>query len=563
MPVSLREHGQDGKASTMTPEQKLIAQRDRYVAAVRDSCLGRERELLVSLVRGLDVAAFNLKVAAKSNDPDAGVRLHGAATALRPLLEVVRGMPGPLPWSPTDPRHTFAIDNHLRACGWFSIAIRWAAMERYGMATTRFDGDERIVIDVVSDVEERAEREAAHDANDRSSLALQAQFPNLQGELREVRRRLTRYGKVVGGWFIGYDNDQFLLDHYNARARIRAAGIVEAEALPANGMIGGRPFGDWTEASTTACGLVLHHVDAACRLHKRKPKVNMRDILTIYARRDDILDVLVERGNSEAQALQLMAGLTLDGEGARYSEDKHEIPLPYYIDAGEHFVLLPMFGALMNPHAGLLEHLRREYRPDWDRIVDGREDTFREDLRRLLPESRYKVLEKGLRLRRKDKSVLTDVDAIVLDRQTGVLVLIQLKWYDVYGFSLAERESRKQNLLSKGNEWVEKVHGWIDGRSCAEISKAHGWGEAANCPPQLLVMARHASQFAGETRYDPRATWTSWHALSEAMSDPACHGFAAAIALSRSRKLRFEDQGGTTVIEVPGMSVEVRVSGNT
>jgi hypothetical protein len=38
-------------------------------------------------------------------------------------------------------------------------------------------------------------------------------------------------------------------------------------------------------------------------------------------------------------------------------------------------------------------------------------------------------------------------------------------------------------------------------------------------------MARHSSQFAGETRYDTRASWTSWHALTEEMCDPACDGF--------------------------------------
>jgi hypothetical protein len=208
----------------------------------------------------------------------------------------------------------------------------------------------------------------------------------------------------------------------------------------------------------------------------------------------------------------------------------------------------------------LLDHLRRTYRGDWDKIVDGREDVFREDLRRLLPEPRYKVLEKGLKLRRKDKSTLTDADAVVLDRETGVVVFVQMKWYDVHGLSLAERDSRRENLLTNGNEWVDKVHGWIAGRTCAEISRTYGWGEAADSAPQLLVMARHASQFAGETRYDARASWTSWHALTEEMQDPACDGFVAAIARDPRRKLRQDDPSGTTIIEVPGMTIEVRAA---
>lgn len=544
----------------MTAEKRLIAQRDRYVECIHKSWRGYERELLISLVRALDVAAYIHHFGGSSVGGEPGIRLRGAATALRPLLEAVRNKPGPIPWFPSNPQLTPAFDNHLLACGHFSLAIRLAAMERYGMATARIVSNDRILIEVISDAEEYAELKVQRAAVDRASAAMRARWPNLATELPEVRQRLTRYGRTHMGWFIAYDNDQFLVDHYRTQARIKAAGVVEAEALPAAGMIGGRPFSDWSDASTAAYGTVLHHIDAAGRLRQRKPKLNMRDLLTIYARRDDIVEVLVERGNDQLRAQQLMAGLTLDAEGAAISEERHEIPLPYYIDAGEHFVLLPMFGGLMNPHAGLLDFLRRTYRGDWDRIVDGRENVFREDLRRLLPEPRYKVLEKGLKLRRKDKSTLTDADAVVLDRQTGIVVFVQMKWYDVYGFSLAERDSRRENLLTKGNEWVDKVHKWIDGRTCAEISRTYGWGEAADSAPQLLVMARHSSQFTGETRYDTRASWTSWHALTEEMNDAACDGFSAAIAASRTRKLDRNDSGGTSIIEVPGITVEVRTA---
>ncbi|CAO3358238.1 hypothetical protein [Azospirillum melinis] len=554
----LWEDAEEGIEVVTTAEKRLIAQRDRYVSAVRKSWSGYERELLISLVRALDVAAYNHRVVESSRDKEASIRLRGAATALRPFLEAVRGMSGPLPWSRSLPQYSPAFDNHLLACGRFAIAIRLAAMERYGIATTKFLGEDRIQIDVISDAEERAEVEVGHAANERARTITRAQWPHLVTDIPEVRRRLTRYGRADKGWFIAYDNDQFLVDHYRARAHIEASGVVEAEALPESGIIGGRPFSDWANASTNAYGAVLHHIDAAGRLRERKPKLNMRDMLTIYARRDDIIDVLMERGDDRLRALQLMAGLTLDAEGAASYEERHEVPLPYYIDAGQHFVLLPVFGGLMNPHAGLLDHLRSAYRSDWDRIVDGREDVFREDLRRLLPETRYKVLEKGLKLRRQDKSVLTDVDAVVLDHQTGIVVFVQMKWYDAHCFSLKERDSRKENLLTNGNEWINKVHGWINGRSCAEISRIYGWGKAAESPPLLLVMARHASQFAGETRYDTRASWTSWHALTEEIYDPNCDGFVEAVAQLRKRKSEWDEPSGTTIIDVPGMTVEVR-----
>lgn len=544
----------------MLAEKLLIQQRDRYLAAVSASWRGYERELLISLVRALDIAAYINRYARRPDTTDAWLRLRGAATALRPLLETVRGMPGPMPWFPSNPDLSAAFDNHLLNCGRFAVAIRWAAMERHGIATAKVLASDKIAMEFLSNDEEMAEVALGRLAKDRARAEARARLPNLSVELPEVRRRLRRYGKAAMGWFIGYDNDEFLVGHYRAQAGIEAAGIVEAEALPSTGIIGGRPFGEWADASTTALGSVLHHIDAAGMLRRRKPKLDLRNLMTIYARRDDILDVLEERGNDPAQARQLMEGLTLDADGAAYSEARHEIPLPYYIDAGEHFVLLPMFGGFINPHAGLLEYLRRAYRRDWDSIVDGRENIFRAELRQLLPEPRYMVLETGLKLRRKDGSTLTDADAVVLDRDTGDVVFVQLKWYDVYGFSLAERGSRRDNLLTKGNEWVERVYGWIDGRTSAEIAKAYGWGPARDSAPRLLVMARHSSRFAGEVRYDARASWTSWHALTEAMHDPACAGFVAAMSQSPKPVQDPDERDDVSRFELPGMSVEVRTA---
>lgn len=139
--------------------------------------------------------------------------------------------------------------------------------------------------------------------------------------------------------------------------------------------------------------------------------------------------------------------------------------------------------------------------------------------------------------------------------------MVQLKWYDAHGFGLAERNSRRDNLLTKGNEWVEKVHCWIDGRTSAQLAKAYGWGTAADVPPRLLVMARHAATFTGETRYDPRASWISWHALSEGMHEADGGGLLDVIDAGWRRASDDERSGRSTIIELPGMTVEVRIQG--
>ncbi|MFN3627829.1 MAG: hypothetical protein ACK4S3_08125 [Parvibaculum sp.] len=68
------------------------------------------------------------------------------------------------------------------------------------------------------------------------------------------------------------------------------------------------------------------------------------------------------------------------------------------------------------------------------------------------------VPDRGCNLRKSDGSNVTEVDPAVIDRETSDLCLVQLKWPDIYGRSLIERESGRSNL-AKANDWVDRVHG--------------------------------------------------------------------------------------------------------
>ncbi|MEE9910013.1 hypothetical protein LWV33_22915 [Brucella intermedia] len=128
---------------------------------------------------------------------------------------------------------------------------------------------------------------------------------------------------------------------------------------------------------------------------------------------------------------------------------------------------------------------------------------FRSDLGRLLGDERYIVSDHGCNVRKSDGSNLTEVDAAVIDKRTGDLYLAQLKWPDFYGRSLAERESWRSNL-AKADEWVGRVHGWIAGRTSAEVCKALQLPHGGDRPVSLLVLSWHVADFVGATEFDRR-----------------------------------------------------------
>lgn len=114
-------------------------------------------------------------------------------------------------------------------------------------------------------------------------------------------------------------------------------------------------------------------------------------------------------------------------------------------------------------------------------------------------------------LRRKDGSHITDADAAILDRETGSLALVQLKWPDIFGLSPKERESRRLNLL-KANEWVDRTSGWIADRNAKQVAKALGIGDGASelRHPILMVIPRYTAKFTLNDRLDDRACWVAW-----------------------------------------------------
>src|SRR5690606_1644250 len=100
--------------------------------------------------------------------------------------------------------------------------------------------------------------------------------------------------------------------------------------------------------------------------------------------------------------------------------------------------------------------------------------------------------------------------ALILDRETGDLALVQLKWHDVFGFSLSERESRRRNI-ARANEWVERVSTWISNQSSQEVISALGIkANASQRPPILYVLARYSARFSGNHVHDERASWMGW-----------------------------------------------------
>lgn len=483
--------------------------------------LGREKEAIIAVVRALDSIAVSRIHRLETHDTEDVKRENGrffatmgAAAALRPFLTAVHSQRGGVPWGPMAPETINFAYSYLDCCGKLTHLSRMAALEHYGLASTSRSSAGHVRIKVRQGTSELSLL-AALEATRRSTP--REDDPTSAAKER-LATRMIGYVDTSDEWFIRYDNDMEVVSAYREEAHRYGTHFLEAEAFPDDVVIGGRSFGAWKEACDHALGRILSHIDFSTMLRQKNPGIALGNVLTIFARRADVDAVWLEAGLARDLVRPTMHALTLEVDGLDDWEQAYETPSPFYVGLGKDFVLLPCFGALNNPYFALFRHLRRIHKSDWDRAVDRREAVFRADLAEAFPEPHFLVPPHGFQLRRDDGSKLTDLDAIVVDRRSGTLAIIQLKWHDIFGRSLAERESRRRNI-GKANEWVERVNSWVDGRSSAAVASALGLGvEGSEMAPLLYVVARYAARFSGDRGQDPRAAWLGWLEVQHALA---------------------------------------------
>jgi hypothetical protein len=482
---------------------------------------GSEKLAVIEITRALDIAATVRYLAVgefigNGRAMEFRYMLGGATFALQPFLPSMLGCTRGVPWAaPTDDTTAF-MQSYLYNCGVLTNLLRFAGLERYGLATTTVASNNRLIIEVSGGQPELSTLQAMLEWREQR-FASKAPSRSEMRMASRLHKRMFRYVDRDPTHLIRYDNDREIVEFYLRKAQRIGLQFFEGEALPPDTIVGGRTFADWKHACDQAFGRILFHIDFAQLLCKKHPSTMLRDVLTIFARREDVASVWVQAGMSADCVDATMRALDVTGDALSDWEQSYETPTPFYVDLGRDFVLLPCFGALSNPYFALFRHLRTVYRKDWDHGLNRREEIFRDELESVLLGQGLHVLKTGFKIKRLDGSHITDIDAVIRDARNGRIALVQLKWHDIFGRSLTERDSRRRNLR-KASEWVDKVYSWVEGRTSGEVARTLGIsGTDLGQSPTLIVMTRYAAYFSGENNPDERATWLAWPELLRAL----------------------------------------------
>ena len=346
-------------------------------------------------------------------------------------------------------------------------------------------------------------------------------------ELEQKQRKIWNImSKLVDTWetdFIQYKAHPEVDQFYNEAGILRCQRMFDQDAFPSNVKFGGQDFSLYRKTVEVLTGWTLKHTSFCTQLVKKAPNIDFANIITVPQNFEDkvlfltyVLDIDFKTAN------HLLETLTLTYE----NKDTHcltsgDCATPAFIKVGQGRVIAPILGCTTDPFRFMLNELKRKYRSDWDNAVNQREKIFKQDIYALFKDSRFLKLERNLNIKI-GGLLLTDIDALIVDRSTGVLGLFQLKWQDRFVTSMRERESKKTNFQKTCNQWVERVYQWLAENSISEICKLCGLddydAETVN-EFRVFVIGRNAAHFSGIGVLDSRAAWGTWYQMLRLCSE--------------------------------------------
>lgn len=548
---------------------------DRYLEGWLDDILennkGHEQEALIELVRSVDLHAYFQHFF----DPaDLGPALRqqclfiekGVGPILHAFLPKLDQFGDGIPWLPSNGKTAAWADRTLSEAGQLAMLRRLAHCEHYGLVRCEIHSEAHVSIHILVKDQE------AEDARDHAWL-ISRQLDHraeYQARLNQqmqgwARDRIDQYVSIHMDHFIQYDSDRDLHKLYQDQAYSSLIISPEADALPDESIIGPRTFGEWKMLTITAVARAKLHLSFATRLGAtHRDKLNLRNLFTVPVRYEDLQAVWSQQtGITDTEGLDEIADIfLLTPRHAKEYYSSYDSPLPYNIGFGRYFALLPQFGYIGNTCTFLVTELKRKYRKDWDKAVNQREAKFQQDLYALLPEPRYIRGRENVTLRSSNGSTATDIDAVLLDTTANCLYLFQLKWFDIFGLGLKERQSKLTNLL-KANKWVDQVSSWVSTLSQRELFIRLGLHKhlpSTTVEVQLFVLTRNSARFSGPHKYDERAAWIAWPRLVRLVAESSDHPApleGAWLTAKEDIHQKYQPSGEYTEYKFPDLQVDV------
>jgi hypothetical protein len=511
--------------------------------------------ILMAVVRTYDAEQYQVAIGKSVLSPIVISLLNfGLNDALLHLVPSARGASG-IPFFPmSDGLHHFAL-TLMTHHGRVGVAHRLLDLAKAGLMLPNFNlhsvsfetNSEEIGVEML-DRFEHERLQALETAN--PDTALGESFDEIA-----VKLDLRMNTNIWRDHYIQYDSTPLLDDAFEQRATEQMCAAPDFGSIHNQADFVEFTGSHYNQVATCLRGLHLKHL-AFCREYLQKfPYQRPDNILTIWTTKDELTESISLRLVLPKKVVRrCLDVLALTPANCTQHLGRMTAAVPSLIEAGREIWIRPLSSGLELQSTFAAIELKRCYSVAWSRNVNLREGTFQRELNSLFRDSRYVTLEGQKRIK-KSGNLLTDIDGVVLDQESGTLALFQLKWQEVFGWDEKERRSRAKNFNEECEKWTRITEAFIAEKTPADMAQSLGIPkrQAKNCKQiKLFAIGRFAARFSGAPGCFPHTlALSTWAQFASVRRERLAAGTAADELTEIHDVLRSERGRSANLIPIP------------
>jgi hypothetical protein len=305
--------------------------------------------------------------------------------------------------------------------------------------------------------------------------------------------------------YIGYDAAPILDEYFFGLAYHEIQLHDGFDTFHYQTLFGGIRFQYYILALTFVMSFNFRHERFAEALTRKNLSIRLENILTISSDKADFLESLKDAVNYFGSSFENFSEIDIETAEKIFqvlsiSRRSTSLiaapgsPLPLLVQSSDEGFIRCLTGAHSEPVRFLLESLRFHFPGDYDKNQNARERSMQSAIKRVL-NGTFSDLEyrENVKLRR-NGSVITDVDLVVLEKSTGAILLLQLKHQDMYGYNLHAKRNRGDRLKEQALNWLNTIDDWRRGLSERELRDTFRISkDMHDLQSYCLVLTRHFS----------------------------------------------------------------------
>ncbi|NEG94507.1 hypothetical protein [Leclercia adecarboxylata] len=284
-------------------------------------------------------------------------------------------------------------------------------------------------------------------------------------------------------FFIGYQSAPILDEFF--------FGLTYAELFNHDGFdtfhysikFGGIEYQKYKLAISFIMSVIEKHVRFSEKLIMKDMSIKVENILTISLNTDEFIGSMCDAINYFGAALQGYTHLKLNDarkifEVLSYSRrnikllDNPGAELPMLIQSSDESFFFCIAARYSSPLQYLHDSLRFHFSKDYDKQQQSQEQVLQRAIKNVLNNSfDYLEYQENIKIKENGKT-LTDIDMVVIEKNTGIVFLCQLKHQELYGADLHAKHIRTTRLKKQASSWLASVNSWLNNTTEKELRKS-------------------------------------------------------------------------------------------